>query len=257
MSEDTIRRIRLLIGYDGTDYSGWQRQNNAPSIQEEIERCLATMTQEDIFLHGAGRTDAGVHAMGMVAHFDTTSQITEADFLRGLNSMLPGAIRIFSSLTCQADFHARFCASGKRYHYNLFTGLIQPPDRRLYSLHLVKPLDLQAIDAALCHLIGEHDFSSFENTGSRDKTVTTGRGAVRKLFQASLLRKSETELVFEFVGDGFLKNMVRNLVGTLIEVGRGKISPLEFKEILHAKNRSAAGPTAAAHGLYLKEVLYK
>ena len=250
------RNIRLLISYDGTDFSGWQRQRHDRTIQGEIERCLSLMTREEIHLHGAGRTDAGVHADGMVAHFATGSTLSCHGLLRGLNAMLPGAIRILDALQVGPEFHARFSAIGKRYQYFVYTGIILPPHRRLYSVHVTAQLNLSAIQNCLQLLEGVHDFSSFENSGSRDKNNRTGRGAVRTIYQADLIQQPST-LIFQFIGDGFLRNMVRNLMGTLLEVGRGKLSVAEFSAILQAKNRSMAGATAPAHGLFLKEVLYE
>jgi tRNA pseudouridine38-40 synthase len=256
MTELQSRRIRLTIAYDGTRYCGWQRQENGRSIQQEIETRLETMTQEEIKLHGAGRTDAGVHAEAMVAHFDCTSRITNSRFLHGLNSMLEGDIRILTAETCASDFHARFSAKGKCYQYHLCTASVQPPTRRLYSLHVTAPLDLPLICRCLLLLEGTHDFQSFENTGTRDKTIVTGRGAVRTIYSARILTVDSTHLIFEFIGDGFLKNMVRNLMGTLLEAGKGKINSQEFAEIMEAKDRSAGGATAPPHALFLKQVFY-
>ena len=250
------QNIKLLISYDGTNFSGWQRQRHDRTIQGEIERCLSLMTREEIHLHGAGRTDAGVHADGMVAHFVTRSTLSCHGFARGLNAMLPGAIRILDAVQVASDFHARFSAVGKRYQYIVYTGLIHPPHIRLYSVHVTAKLDLRAIEKCLQLLEGVHDFSSFENSGSRDKNNCTGRGAVRTIYQAELIQQPST-LIFQFIGDGFLRNMVRNLMGTLLEVGRGKLSDAEFSAILQAKDRTMAGATAPAHGLFLKEVLYE
>lgn len=251
------RNIKLLIAYDGTEYSGWQRQNHTRTIQGEIERFLVRMTGEDILLNGAGRTDAGVHADGMVAHFITTSRISCDDFQRGLNAMLPGAIRILSTELVAVSFHARFSAVGKEYQYEIYTGKIHPPRLRLHTLHVTCQLDLPSIQRCLDQLQGTHDFSSFENSGSRDKEASSGRGAVRTIHSALLLEKSTELLFLHFKGDGFLRNMIRNLVGTLLEVGKGKITPEEFAVVLAAKDRSMAGPTAPAHGLHLKKVLYQ
>lgn len=250
------RRIKLLIAYDGTDYCGWQRQQNGPSIQGEIEKRLSTITCEEIVLHGAGRTDAGVHANGMVAHFDTHARISDHDLTRGLNSMLPGAIRILKVDTCSPEFHARFSATGKIYHYHLFTGDIQPPLLRFYTHHLKVPLNHETMSKCMEIIRGCHDFSSFENSGSRDKSVKGGRGAVRTIYKTNITTEKADTLIFEFIGDGFLKNMVRNLVGTILEVGRGKIEIGQFRAILEAADRSTAGPTAPANGLFLQEVLY-
>lgn len=250
------RNIKLVIAYDGTAFSGWQRQKHDRTIQGEIEAVLCRMTCEDISLHGAGRTDAGVHAENMVAHFFTNSSISCDNLLRGLNSILPGAIRIYSVEHVSPSFHARFSATGKSYRYSLFTGRTLPPAIRLYNLHVTSELDLQLIKQCLAVLEGTHDFSSFENSGTRDKTKTNGRGAIRTIIAAELSRDSDNQLNFRFTGDGFLRNMVRNLVGTLLEVGRGKLSVDEFTAILEAKNRSAGGPTAPPHGLFLEKVFY-
>ncbi len=251
-----FRNIKLVISYDGTDFSGWQRQPNDSTIQGEIESRLTLMTREKIDLHGAGRTDAGVHADGMVAHFGTRSAITCHDFLRGLNSMLPGAIRILDVDEIDLDFHARFSAIGKRYQYILYTGKIQPPHLRLYSVHFTGKLNFPAINNCLKLLEGTHDFSSFENSGSRDKSICSGRGAVRTIINAELIEEPPFKLIFQFTGDGFLRNMVRNLIGTLLEVGQGKTSIEKFSRILKARDRTMAAATAPAHGLFLKEVMY-
>jgi len=252
-----LRNIKLLISYDGTPFSGWQRQRNERTIQGEIEYCLSRMTREKIDLHGAGRTDAGVHAEGMVAHFTTSSAISCHDFMRGMNSMLPAAIRIFAVDEVDPAFHARFSATGKCYHYNIYTGKIQPPHLRLYSVHVVRRLHISAIKECLQLLQGTHDFSSFENSGSRDKSNLSGRGAVRTIYRADLIEAAPCQLTFQFVGDGFLRNMIRNFIGNLLEVGQKKLSVGEFNEILLAKDRTKAGATAPAHGLFLKEVFYE
>jgi tRNA pseudouridine38-40 synthase len=256
MKKTRQRNVKLVIAYDGNDYCGWQRQKHDASVQGEIESCLIRMTNEEIFLHGAGRTDAGVHAEAMTAHFLTTSEIPCNDFQRGLNAMLPGAIRIFSVEDVNPDFHARFSAAGKNYQYSIYTGKIQPPRLRHHSLHVTAVLNLQEITHCLSIIEGTHDFSSFENSGSRDKDTIGGRGAVRTIFRASLVQETPDLLLIEFIGDGFLRNMVRNLVGTLLEVGRGKITSEDFIRILQKKDRNAAGPTAPPHGLTLKRVLY-
>ncbi len=256
MSAELRRTIKLVIGYDGTGFSGWQRQKRGRTIQGEIEHCLERMTGETIHLHGAGRTDAGVHAEGMVAHFQTSSSITCAAFQRGLNALLTPAIRIFSTEEVADSFHARFSAIGKEYRYEIYTGRIHPPRLRLYTLHVTSPLDPAPIRACLAMVEGTHDFSSFENSGSRDKDDHSGRGAVRTIHAALLVEKTPELQCFQFNGDGFLRNMIRNLVGTLLEAGRGKLPPAEFAAILAAKDRSTGGPTAPAHGLCLKKVLY-
>ncbi|MCL7487676.1 MAG: tRNA pseudouridine(38-40) synthase TruA [Desulfobulbaceae bacterium] len=253
------RNIRLLIAYDGSGYSGWQRQQNAPTIQGTIEDRLAVMTTSGITLHGAGRTDAGVHATGMVANFVTTSSIPCAGFMDGLNSMLPKDIRILDVDEMEKDFHSRYNAAGKTYSYTFFTGAVLLPTERLYTAHFRGGLDETMVEQALKHIRGTQDFTSFEAAGSRDVNIPGGRGAVRTLFQATLSRspaKTDT-WVFSFTGDGFLRHMVRNLVGTLMEVGSGRMSSAEFKTVLHSCNRDNAGPTAPSCGLVLNMVHYK
>lgn len=251
-----LRNIRLLIAFDGTDYSGWQRQKDAATIQGEIESRLIVMTGEQIMLHGAGRTDAGVHAEGMVANFHTASTIQPLAFFNGLNSMLPPEIRILRADQADLSFHARFSAKGKHYLYRLHTGPVLMPQHRRYCLHHRGAIDTSAVRACLSLICGTHDFASFENSGSRDKNSIDGRGSVRTIFAADLQQTGEHEYVFSFIGDGFLRQMVRNIVGTLLEAGRGKLAVDAFQRVLQARNRTAAGPTAPARGLTLKEVLY-
>lgn len=251
------RNIKLIIAYDGSEFSGWQRQLHVTTIQGEIERCLCQITQEKVSLHGAGRTDAGVHAEGMVAHFVTATSTSCDGFLCGLNSMLCTAIRILTVSETSSDFHARFAATGKHYIYSVFTGRIHLPNQRLYALHVTAKLHLDTIRYCLRLLEGSHDFSSFENTGSRDKNKTSGRGAVRTIYRAACIEKDSDILEFHFIGDGFLRHMVRNMMGTILETGKGKYSVTEFNNILTAKDRSLAGTTAPAHGLTLKEVFYQ
>ncbi|BHH82732.1 tRNA pseudouridine(38-40) synthase TruA [Desulforhopalus sp. 52FAK] len=251
-----MRTIKLLISYDGTNYCGWQKQLNGNTIQDEIEKCLSTMTTEKISLHGAGRTDAGVHAHGMVAHFNCQSNISCKILQRGANSMLPGDIRILDVVQMESNFHARYFATGKKYHYTIYTGAIQPPFIRLTSLHVPHPLNINRMQECLDITTGKHDFSSFENSGSRDKSITTGKGAVRTIHSAELLVKENDIIILEFIGDGFLRNMVRNLTGTILEAGLERFSAEKYREILEAKDRTKASTTAPAHGLALVEVYY-
>lgn len=251
-----MRNIRLLIAFDGTGYNGWQRQKHGRTVQGEIEARLSLLTAAEISLHGAGRTDAGVHAEGMVAHFRTASRISCTALFQGLNSMLPGAVRICEVREASPDFHARFSARGKHYLYRLHAGPVQMPAERLYALHVPAPLDETAVQTCLAKLTGTHDFASFENAGSRDRSLTSGRGSVRTIFTAELHKTTGPGYIFSFIGDGFLRQMVRNLMGTLLEVGRKKRTVENFQEILRARDRTAAGPTAPAHGLTLREVLY-
>jgi len=251
-----MRNLKVTIAFDGTDFSGWQKQLSAPTIQGELERVLERITNAPVILHGAGRTDAGVHALGMVASFETHSQISLTALMRGTNAILPLSIRIIKAESVVPDFHARFSALSKTYLYSIETGPIQSPITRLYAVHIPQDLAINAMQQCLQILIGTHDFASFEASGSRDKTLTTGRGSVRTLAEATLKKINSTEIQFVLTGDGFLRHMVRNIVGTLLEVGKGRKTVEEFKTILEAKNRSAAAATAPAHGLFLKEVHY-
>jgi tRNA pseudouridine38-40 synthase len=250
------RTIKLVISYDGFGFCGWQRQNNGQTIQGEIEAVLHHLTGEHTVVNGAGRTDAGVHADGMVAHFSTHSRLSPAVFQRGLNALLPASIRIYQAEEVPLSFHARFSAIGKKYRYSIYTGAVVPPMLRFYVWHVPRVLDLDSIDTCLAIVTGTHDFSSFENSGTRDKSVPSVRGAVRTIYQATLDLDQDGILALQFFGNGFLRNMVRNLVGTLVEVGLGKIPNSDFVAILQAKDRTKGGPTAPAHGLCLQEVLY-
>jgi tRNA pseudouridine38-40 synthase len=251
-----MRNIRLTIAYDGTDYSGWQRQKNAITIQGEIERCLQIISTNPVSLHGAGRTDAGVHAKAMVANFHTEAAISCPTFIRGLNGLLPRSIRILDSCEEDHDFHARFSAKAKTYTYSLFTGPIQLPIQRLYSVHTRDISHQERIELCLEKMRGTHDFASFEASGSRDLNAPSRRGSVRTVSQATFTKVSPETYHFQFTADGFLRHMVRNLVGTLLEAGKGKRTVIEFEETLQARNRSTAGPTAPAHGLVLEKIFY-
>ncbi|MGL1932004.1 MAG: tRNA pseudouridine(38-40) synthase TruA [Desulfotalea sp.] len=251
-----MRNILLQISYDGTNYSGWQKQNHVSTIQEQIETALKRITCQQIALHSAGRTDAGVHADAMTANFKFNSRLSTNDIQRALNAILEDDIRINCAKEVHIDFHARFYAKAKEYHYSMYTGAVMPPNKRLYMLHQSKSFDSKLVQECLEMLVGTHDFSSFENTGTRDKTRTGGKGAVRTLNTAQYIERTEEIKQFIFVGEGFLRNMVRNMVGSLLEVGRGKESPEWFHKTLKAKDRNKAGPTAPAHGLKLFKVMY-
>ena len=252
------RTIRLLIGFDGTAYKGWQRQRSVPTIQGVLEEKLSRICNEQVSVHGAGRTDAGVHALGMVAHFHTSASHPLSTFVRGTNSLLPTDIRILEADDADHDFHSRFSAVAKTYRYDFFTGSIMAPTRRLYESHFPGLFDPHPVRECLKTVAGCHDFSAFEGAGSRDRTEQGGRGAVRTILEADLRENSKTgrHFSFFFTGDGFLRHMVRNLVGTLIPVGRGKISPAEFQAILDSRDRKAAGPTAPPCGLFLVRIYY-
>ncbi len=249
--------LKLTIAFDGTHFSGWQKQLNAPTIQGDLEKVLRRITNAPVTLHGAGRTDAGVHALAMVASFETDSHISLADLLRGANATLPSAIRILKIENAAPDFHARFSTTSKTYIYTIETGKIQSPITRLYRVHIPQKLSTDAMQQCLRIISGTHDFASFEASGSRDKSITTGRGSVRTIQKAILQTSDSNELQFVFSGDGFLRHMVRNLVGSILEVGKGRKTIEEFKTILASKDRSIAPATAPAHGLLLKKVHYK
>ena len=253
-----MRNIKLILAYDGTAYAGWQRQKKDPTVQGVLEEKLAIMIGAPVTLHGAGRTDAGVHALGMVANFTTSSNIPVDGFYRGLNSLLPADIRVRMAEEVDAGFHARYNAVGKLYLYNITVDTLLMPTERLYRVLINGKFDPKPVKACLKKLIGRLDFSSFEATGSRDVSYEEGRGAVREIFTAELLQEKDSPNKFQFVlaGDGFLRHMVRNIVGTLVEVGQGKRSVAEFATLLAARDRSLAGPTMPANGLFLKEVFY-
>lgn len=252
-----MRNVKVTITFDGTNFSGWQKQLNAPTVQGELERVLGTITNDSVVLHGAGRTDAGVHALAMVASFQTDSDIVLDKLQSAANSMLPLAIRILALEGAAPDFHARFSTISKSYFYNIETGAIQSPLTRLYAVHIPQPLNIVPMQQCLASIIGTHDFASFEASGSRDKSISTGRGSVRTLHTAILTETGKNSLQFELSGDGFLRHMVRNIVGTVLEVGKGRKTGEEFTTILKAKDRSVAAATAPAHGLFLKKVHYK
>jgi tRNA pseudouridine38-40 synthase len=251
------RNIKLLLAFDGTAYAGWQKQKSEKTIQGEIEDRLHVMTGEEVCLHGAGRTDAGVHALGMTANFITGTAIPCRGLVKGLNSLLPDDIKILEAAEAAADFQARRSARAKTYWFNLSNGPMQLPTERLYCAHVTAELDIAAMRAGLEYVTGTHDYSSFEGSGSRDQKES-GRGAVRTIFAAGLKTMAARNFHrFIITGDGFLRHMVRNIVGTMIEIGRGRLAPSDVNDILAARNRSAAGPTAPARGLFLKEVLYE
>jgi tRNA pseudouridine38-40 synthase len=250
------RNIKLLLAFDGTPYAGWQKQKSTKTVQGVIEEKLHIMTGEELCLNGAGRTDAGVHALGMVANYHTEANIPCQGFLKGLNSMLPIDIRVLEVSEVETDFHARLNAKAKTYWYNFSNCPIQLPTERLYAAHFFVDLNFEAMRHGLTYLVGTHDFSSFEGAGSRDHQISR-RGAVRTIIEASLetLGASGNHR-FIITGDGFLRHMVRNIVGTIFAVGKGRLVQTDIAAILAAKDRSAAGPTAPAAGLFLKEIFY-
>ena len=247
---ETARHFKLIIEYDGTDYCGWQRQKSDPSIQGTIEDALARMTRTAVTLHGSGRTDAGVHALGQCAHFSCATGLSSDELLKGMNSLLPGAIAIRSCEEVGPDFHARFDVRYKTYRYCVLNRPVRAALERHYAWHIYRPLDLEAMNAGCQHIVGRHDFKAFEATGSpRAHTV-------RHVMAACWERHREEHLTFEIRADGFLKFMVRNIVGTLVAVGLGKMAPSAVQTILASHDRRRAAATAPPHGLYLVAVTY-
>lgn len=245
-----MKNFKITIEYDGSRYCGWQRQNNDPTIQETIEQALMKMTDQKISVIGSGRTDAGVHAYGQVANFKCDTTLTTSDFRGGLNSLTPEDIVIAECEAVADEFHARFSVTSKIYHYRILNRSNPSAIMRQYAWHIRKTLDLDDMRTAIPHLLGSHDFKALEGAGSpRSHTV-------RNVMNANLTKVDDGYLVFEIEADGFLRYMVRNIVGTLVEVGLGKISPADVKHILDSKDRSRAAATAPAHGLFLKRVNY-
>ena len=244
------KTFRIIIEYDGTDFHGWQKQKNDRTIQADIEAALSTMTGEEVIVHGSGRTDAGVHALGQTAHFKCRTRIKAVEFLKGLNSLLDPAIVIKHCEQVAPDFHARYDAKSKIYQYRILNRPLSAAIGRQYAWHIRYPLQVVAMQSACTHLIGKHDFKTFEGAGSpRSHTI-------RHVIHAEFMALPDELLVFEIEANGFLRYMVRSIVGTLVEVGKGKTSPKGFSRLLHSKNRSKAGVTAPPHGLFLKAVTY-
>lgn len=245
-----MRRIKLTIAYDGTNYCGWQIQPNGITIEEVLNKALKNLTGEEILVIGASRTDSGVHAMGNVAVFDTETTIPPEKIAVALNQRLPEDIVITKSEEVSADFHPRYCDCKKTYEYHIINTRISIPTRRLTNYFVSYPLDVDKMRKAASYLVGEHDFVSFCNVR------TDVENTVRNIMSLDIL-KHDDEITIRITGNGFLYNMVRIIVGTLIRVGRGFYEPEQVKEILEAKNRKAAGVTAPAHGLMLMQIDYE
>ena len=245
-------RYKLTIAYDGTAYSGWQIQPNGPSIQEHIQKVLETILRCPTHCTGSGRTDAGVHARGQVAHIDVEFPIDPARLLIGLNSLLPPDIRILALDPAAPDFHARYKAEAKIYHYHLHLDPIINPFTRLYRHHVHGPCDLHLMEQAIPYFLGTHDFFSFANKGLKG---SASRDSVRTLKRLDLIQQAGG-VRLEFEGDGFLYKMVRNIVGTLLEAASGALDPKTIPAIFEAKDRRAAPNAAAAQGLFLMQVIY-
>lgn len=238
------KRVRLTVAYDGTNYHGWQVQKNGITIESELNRCLTDLLHEDIEVIGASRTDAGVHALGNIAVFDTCNRMPADKISYALNQRLPEDIRIQKSEEVAPDWHPRHCDSRKTYEYRIYRGTFPMPVKRLYSYFTYHKLDVVKMQEAAGYLVGEHDFKSFCQANAQVEST------VRTIYTLEVEEQGD-DLVIRVCGNGFLYNMVRIIAGTLMEVGQGKRQPQEMTAILEAQDRAKAGPTAPAHGLLL------
>jgi tRNA pseudouridine38-40 synthase len=250
-----MRNLKLVLAYDGSEFSGWQVQPDAATIQGTLASAIGRLTGEKVLPQGSGRTDAGVHALAQVATFSAESPIPAQNLVKALNDILPPSIRVLEADEAPPEFHARKSARAKTYRYRMYRGGICPPSLARYVWHYPYPLDEDAMLCAAGFVIGEHDFTSFaavdSERGREDETISN----LRTIF-ASAWERGEDEFVYSVRGSGFLHHMVRNLVGTFVLVGKGTLKPEQIAEILAARKRSAAGATAPANGLYLVSVEY-
>jgi tRNA pseudouridine38-40 synthase len=274
-----MRTFKVTVSYDGTDFSGFQRQANARSVQAELEVALEAIEGKHVTVAGAGRTDAGVHALGQVASFKLSSDIAERDLFRALNAKLPEDVRVLLAEVAAPGFNARFSARSKVYRYRISNTRVMSPFQRRFAWHISRDLDLTAMNEAARELLGEHDFASFQAAPSRrERSKSTARWLRRERKRAEKTEKGATAtstrtmtcsawteeplagggrlLIYEVAGTGFLKYMVRAIVGTLVEVGDGRRTPASLRDLLDSRARAAAGPTAPPTGLYLVRVDY-
>lgn len=265
-----MRNLRLVLAYDGTDFHGWQRQPGLPTIQETLEACVERVTGQRADVWGSGRTDAGVHALGQVANFKTDCPIPCENLRKALNNALPPTVRVKDVQEVGDRFHARYDVRAKTYRYRILQAPICSPFLWRFVWHYPFPLDHQRMAEAAQLIEGEYDFTSFAAAETRESEVRSqnsefrtpnsqppGKEMVRRIFSSRLLWRPRTSiLVYEISGNGFLRHMVRSIVGTLVEVGRGKLAPRDITRILAARDRALAGPTAPAHGLCLVKVEY-
>lgn len=244
-----MKRVKIIVSYDGTNYCGWQIQQNGITVEEVLNKTISELVGEEIAVIGASRTDSGVHAMGNVAVFDTESQIPSEKMSFALNQRLPEDIRIQSSCEVPLDWHPRYCDTRKTYEYRILNRKISIPTERLYSHFFYYPLDVEKMQQAADYLVGEHDFKSFCSARSQVENTVRTIYYLRVEKEGDLIR-------IRINGNGFLYNMVRIIAGTLIKVGTGMYPPEHMKEILDAKDRRMAGPKAEARGLTLLEIEY-
>ena len=271
-SEKIARNLKLILSYDGSEFVGWQVQPGRATIQGTLASAIGRLTGENVLPQGSGRTDACVHALAQVATFQTSSPIPEENWIKALNDILPASIRVLDVTEAAPDFHARKSARAKTYRYRMYRGAICPPFLARYVWHYPFPLEEVDMAMAAAVVVGEHDFTSFaavdperseriavgeilnqrEQGGTRGKTAESN---VRTIFSSEWTREGD-DLIYTVRGSGFLHHMVRNLVGTFLLVGKGTLKPEDLGCILTARDRSAAGATAPASGLYLVEVEY-
>jgi len=258
-----MRNIRLTLAYDGTDFHGWQRQAGLPTVQECVEAAIQKLVGKAVQVWGSGRTDAGVHASYQVANFKTASPIPCENLVKALNDLLPPTVRVKEALEVSDAFHARYDARSKTYRYRILQAPICTPFLWRFVCHHPYPLDRGRMAEAAKFVVGEHDFISFAASpvhaaaGEAEARNDDAGSMVRTIFSSRLLWRPRTSLlVYEVRGNGFLHHMVRNIVGTLIEVGRGRLAPGAIVRILEARDRTLAGPTAPARGLCLVKVEY-
>ncbi len=245
-----MKRVKLIVSYDGTNYCGWQVQPNGLAVQEVLNRCLSELLHEEIQTIGASRTDAGVHALGNVAVFDTSARMPAEKISFALNTRLPADIRIQDSCEVPADFHPRFQETIKTYEYKIFNNRFPDPMKRLYTTFHYHPLDVEKMQQGASYLVGEHDFKSFSTFKPEVEST------VRTIYSVEVTKSSDKVITIRIRGNGFLYNMVRIIAGTLIRVGSGYYEPEQVKEILDGKKRELAGETARPEGLTLVEIEY-
>ncbi len=244
-----MRRIKLIVAYDGTEYSGWQIQPEAPTIEMYLDKAIHELTGENVHVTGASRTDAGVHAYGNVAVFDTESTIPGDRFTFALNRFLPDSIVIQDSWEVAGDFHPRHCNTRKTYEYRILNTAVPLPQKRNYTWHVAGSIDIDRMREAAAYIVGEHDFKSF------CCVRTQAESTVRTIYSLEILQEG-SEIIIRIKGNGFLYNMVRIITGTLIQVGKGRFQPEYVKQMLKAKDRTVAGQTAPPQGLTLVGIEY-
>ena len=250
-----MRNLKLIVSYDGSEFAGWQVQPDAPTVQGTLASAIGRITGEKVLPQGSGRTDAGVHALAQVATFSTESSVPPPNFVKALNDLLPASVRVLQVEEAPADFHARKSACAKTYRYRIYRAAICPPFLARYVWHYPFPLNESAMERAAALVVGEHDFTSFAAVDPERGSEDASGSNVRRIFSSKWDRQGE-EFVYTVKGSGFLHHMVRNLVGTFILVGKGTLQTDDLVRILAARNRSAAGATTPASGLYLVNVDY-